>query len=215
MPHPRLLVATTNTHKIVEFRRLLDGLPYELVTPAGLGMALDVVESGATFRENAALKAHAFAAASGLPALADDSGIEVDALGGGPGLHSARYGGPGLSDDDRLRLLLRELDGVPDERRTCRYRVALVMAEPDGGEAGTEGTCEGRVAHEPAGRNGFGYDPIFYVPGLGRTVAELEPDEKDAISHRGRAVRAMARILAERSAAGRYNRRPRRYNGPQ
>ena len=196
MTHRRLLIATNNTHKVVEFQRLLGGVPYDLVTPADLGIALDVEESGATFRENATLKARAFAEASGMPSLADDSGIEVDALGGRPGVLSARYRGPGLSDDDRLHLLLRELDGVSGEARSCRYRVALVLAEPDGGEQGVEGTCEGLVAHEPAGSNGFGYDPIFYVPAYGRTIAQLKPAQKDAISHRGIATRAMAELLA-------------------
>ena len=192
---PRLLVATNNEHKIHEFRRLLDELSLELVTPADVGLSLDVVEDGATFQANASLKAQAFAKASGLPSLADDSGIEVDALGGGPGVLSARYGGPGLNDDDRLQLLLTELQGVSDERRTCRYRVVLVLAEPDGDEQVTEGTCEGQVAHAPVGSNGFGYDPVFFVPSYGKTIAQLDPSQKDEISHRGKAARAMAALL--------------------
>ena len=192
----RLLVATNNDHKIHEFMRLFEGTPIELTTPRVLGLELDVVEDGATFAENAAIKARAFAAASGMPALADDSGIEVDALGGRPGVHSARYGGPGLTDKDRVALLLREMDGVPDERRICRYRVVLVLAQPDGGpELTAEGATEGLVAHAAAGQNGFGYDPIFLVPEQGRTMAQLAPADKDAISHRGRAARAFLERL--------------------
>jgi len=192
----RLLVATNNDHKIHEFMRLFEGTPIELTTPRVLGLELDVVENGATFAENAAIKARAFAAASGMLALADDSGIEVDALGGRPGVHSARYGGPGLTDKDRVALLLREMDGVPDERRICRYRVVLVLAQPDGGpELMAEGATEGLVAHAAVGQNGFGYDPIFFVPEQSRTMAQLAPADKDAISHRGRAARAFLEQL--------------------
>ena len=134
MSADRLLIATNNAHKITEFRRLLSAAPFELVTPADLGLALDVTEVGDTFRANASLKAQAFAAASGLPSLADDSGIEVDALDGRPGLLSARYGGPGLDDDGRLHLLLREVASVHEAQRTCRYRAVLVLADPSGGE---------------------------------------------------------------------------------
>jgi XTP/dITP diphosphohydrolase len=199
----RLLVATNNDHKIREFTRLFGGTPIELITPRALGLELDVVEDGATFAENAAIKARAFAAASGMPALADDSGIEVDALGGRPGVQSARYGGAGLTDEDRVALLLRELAGVPDRQRACRYRVVLVLAEPDGGpERVAEGATEGRVAHAAAGQNGFGYDPVFFVPDHGRTMAELSPAEKDAISHRGRAARALVDLLRSENAHG-------------
>ncbi len=195
MAYARLLIATNNAHKIMEFRRLLAEIPYELVTPTEVGLALEVEEDGETFEENARKKARAFSEASGLPALADDSGIEVDALGGRPGVQSARYGGTGISDADRVELLLREMEGIPDEQRACRYRVVLVLATAGGGEHVTSGTCEGRVAHEPAGANGFGYDPVFYVPAYGRTIAQMDAAEKDAISHRGHAARAMALML--------------------
>ena len=192
----RLLIATNNDHKVHEFTRMFEGTPVELTTPRALGLELDVVENGTTFAENSAIKARAFAAASGMPALADDSGIEVDALGGRPGVQSARYGGPGLTDGDRVALLLREMEGVPDERRICRYRVVLVLAQPDGGpELMAEGATEGLVAHAAAGQNGFGYDPIFLVPEQGRTMAQLTPADKDAISHRGRAARAFLELL--------------------
>ena len=196
---PRLLVATNNAHKVTELRRLLGNAPYELVTPADLGLVIEVVEDGGTFRENAAKKAHAFSEASGLLALADDSGIEVDALGGRPGVHSARYGGPGLTDDQRVRVLLHELADVSDPERACRYRVVLALADLDGSEQFAEAACEGMVAREPLGTNGFGYDPVFYIPAYGRTIAQLEPPQKDAISHRGQAARAMAELLAGRA----------------
>jgi XTP/dITP diphosphohydrolase len=194
----RLLLASNNAHKVTEFRRLFEGLDLELVTPREVGLELDVAETGETFKENARLKARAFAAASGLASLADDSGIEVDALDGRPGVFSARYGGDGLDDEGRVRLLLRELDGVAGARRGCRYRVVLVLADPAGGEWETEGRCEGRVGLAPSGSNGFGYDPVFYVPTFGKTIAELDPVQKDMISHRGEAARAMADVLARR-----------------
>ena len=194
----RLLLASNNAHKVTEFRRLFEGLDLELVTPREVGLELDVAETGETFKENARLKARAFAAASGLASLADDSGIEVDTLDGRPGVFSARYGGDGLDDEGRVRLLLRELDGVAGARRRCRYRVVLVLADPAGGEWVTEGRCEGRVSLAPSGSNGFGYDPVFYVPMFGKTIAELDPAQKDTISHRGEAARAMADVLARR-----------------
>ncbi|HEU4598332.1 MAG TPA: RdgB/HAM1 family non-canonical purine NTP pyrophosphatase [Solirubrobacterales bacterium] len=197
----RLLLATTNPGKLREFRRLLDGSGFELVSPADLGLSLDVPEHGTTYAENAATKARAYAEASGLPALADDSGIEVDALGGRPGVQSARYGGNGLNDEGRTALLLRELEGVPDQRRSARYQAAVAVAFP--GSDGEQpalflGTQEGRIGREPRGTGGFGYDPVFLV-GDGRTQAELSDAEKDAISHRGKAMRAAAAWLRERS----------------
>ena len=200
MAPPRLLIATKNTHKVAEFRRLLNGVGYELVTPTQVGPTLTVVEGGATFQANASLKAVAHAAASGLPSLADDSGIEVDALDGGPGVRSARYGGPGLSDKDRVRRLLHETRDVPWERRGCRYVAALVIAWPDGRQEVFEGTCQGVVAFEPVGANGFGYDPVFYVLEAGRTMAELSAVQKDAIGHRGLAARQAAQVLRRETA---------------
>ena len=197
-----LLIATNNSHKVAEFQRLLRGDDVLLLTPADAGIALDVDETGETFEANARLKAQAFCAASGLPSLADDSGIEVDALGGRPGVRSARYGGEGLDDAGRVRLLLSELAETPAEQRTCRYRVVLVLARPDGSEEVVEGVCEGDAAFEPVGANGFGYDPIFIVPRFGRTMAQLTSAEKDAVSHRGQAARHMAAILRERALQG-------------
>ena len=203
MTTPRLLIATNNAHKTAELRRLLAGLSHELLTPAGLGLRLDVLEDGRTFAENAALKAHAFAQASGLLALADDSGIEVDALGGSPGIHSARYGGAGLSDGDRMQLLLRELAATPPDARGCRYVAALALAWPDGRQEVFEGICVGMVATTPVGDNGFGYDPVFFVPEEGLTIAQLSGEAKDALSHRGNAARLAIEALSPVTARAR------------
>ncbi len=191
-----LLLATNNPGKVREFRRLLNGLAFPVCTPADLGLSLEVDESGQSYRENAALKAVAFATAANCLALADDSGIEVDALGGGPGMYSARYGGPGLDDASRTALLLHELEAIPDPRRTARYRAVVAVAGPDGQVAFFEGVEEGSIARAPRGERGFGYDPIFLVDGR-RTQAELTDEEKDDISHRGKAVRAARHYLLE------------------
>ena len=190
-----LLIATNNAHKAAEFRRLLAGADADLVTPDEAGVALEVPETGATFAENARIKARAFRDASGLPSLADDSGVAVDALGGRPGIRSARYGGEGLDDAGRVRLLLSEMAGVPEEERACRFHAVLAFAAPDGREEMAEGVCEGRLALAPSGVNGFGYDPVFHLPEFGRTMAELDPEEKDAVSHRGQAARRILPLL--------------------
>lgn len=190
-----LLVATHNQGKMREYAALLVGLPFTLVAPDDLDLDLSVEESGATYEENARLKAIAYAQASGLLALADDSGLEVDALNGAPGLRSARYA---LGDDaDRVTALLHALDeaGVSEEDRSARFRCVIVLATPDGRTWTTEGACEGRIIDTPRGSGGFGYDPIFYLPDHGRTVAELAPDEKNRISHRARAAQLMREIL--------------------
>ena len=191
----RLLLATNNPGKVREMRRLLAGEPFEVVTPADLGIALDVVEDGEGYADNAILKARAFAEAGGCLALADDSGIEVDALGG-PGPRSARYGGPGLDDAGRTQLMLQNLEDVPDGERGARYRAVVALGWPEGQVELFEGTWEGSIGRETRGRNGFGYDPIFRTP-EGRSAAELTAEEKDAVSHRGQAVRAAARWLRE------------------
>jgi XTP/dITP diphosphohydrolase len=161
-----------------------------------------VEETGETFRDNAILKANAFARSAGLPALADDSGLEVDALGGAPGVRSARYAGPGASDADRIALLLRNLAHVPAAQRQARFRCTMALATPEGLVGTVDGTCEGEIAFAPRGSNGFGYDPVFLLPHLGRTMAELRDEEKHAISHRGRAGRAALELI-ERWLAGR------------
>jgi len=191
----KLLVATNNRGKVREYAELLDDLPVRLTFPAQEGLSLEVDETGETFAENAILKARAFAEASGLLTLADDSGLEVDALDGAPGVRSARYAGPGASDEDRYRLLFRRLAGVPAEGRTARFRCVVALATPEGEVQTAEGRCEGVIGFEPRGTHGFGYDPVFYMPDRGRTMAELLPEVKNRISHRARAARAAMPIL--------------------
>jgi XTP/dITP diphosphohydrolase len=177
---------------------LLADLPVEWVSLQDLGLEdLDVPETGATFTENARIKASAYAEASGVLTLADDSGLEVDALGGAPGVYSSRYAGPGASDEDRYRKLLAELGGTPDEARTARFRCVVAVAAPGGDVRTAEGACEGRIGRAPRGENGFGYDPVFIVEGRGQTMAELTAGEKNALSHRARALEAARPILAE------------------
>jgi XTP/dITP diphosphohydrolase len=192
----RLLLATNNPGKAAEYRALLKGCGWELVTPRDLGLDLEVEEAGGDYAENARIKAEAFAKASGLVALADDSGIEVEALGGAPGPLSARFGGDDISDAQRVALLLKRLAGVPPERRSARFRCLIAVARPEGQVSLFEGQCEGRVAEGPRGESGFGYDPVFLLPERGLTIAELSPEEKNAVSHRGRAAR-QARVLLE------------------
>jgi XTP/dITP diphosphohydrolase len=192
----RLLLATTSAGKQRELRTLLGDLPLVLVTPAELGLTLVPEETGTTFAENATQKARAYHAAAGVPTLAEDSGIEVDALDGAPGVYSARW--EELPDGaEKNALLLRRLASVPEEGRGCRYVCHMVLIDGAGEEHHAEGTCEGRVAWAPAGEGGFGYDPVFHVPALGRTMAELEPAEKDRISHRGAAAARMRAVLEQ------------------
>lgn len=193
----KLLLATTNKGKIREYATLLGGLPVEVVTLAEVGIEADVKETGATIAENAVLKATEYARRSGLLTLADDSGLEVDALGGEPGPRSARYAGQGVSDEERNRFLLKKLERVPGERRTARFRCVIAVATPEGGVRTAEGTCEGIVAREPRGSNGFGYDPIFSIPSLGRHMAELALDQKNRVSHRGKAMAAARALVKE------------------
>ena len=192
---PRLLLATNNPGKAAEYRALLAGCGWELVTPREIGLGLAVEEAGQDYRQNAKIKAAEFARASGLVTLADDSGLEVDALGGRPGPLSARYGGPDRTDEERVAALLAELEGVPEEQRTARFRCAIVLASPEGRVELFEGTVEGRIAHEARGESGFGYDPVFLLPERGRTFGELPPEEKNAVSHRGEAARNARSVL--------------------
>jgi len=186
----QLLVATHNTGKVREYRELLVRLPLEVTYLDAQGIALEVEETGATLAENAVLKARTYADVSGLWAWADDSGLEVDALGGAPGVLSARFAGPGSSDAGRYRKLLDSLAGVPWSQRSARFRCVVAIATPAGDVRVAEGICEGIIAFGPVGQNGFGYDPVFYLPEHGATMAQLAPDLKNTISHRGRAARA-------------------------
>lgn len=191
----RILLATNNPGKVREFRRLLPASEFDVVTPADLGISLDVDEPGATYEANAIFKARAFADAGGCLALADDSGIEVDALGGRPGVRSARYGDPSLDDAGRVTLMLREMADVPEGQRGAHYRAVVALAWPGGGVECFEGAQDGTIGYRERGENGFGYDPIFVIAD-GRTNAELSASEKDALSHRGAAVRAAAAFLS-------------------
>ncbi len=193
----KLLIATHNPGKAKEYEELLAGLPLELTYPAQEGLDMEVAETGASFAENARLKAAAYARASGLVALADDSGLEVDALGGEPGIHSARYAGTGASDKERYRLLLEKLREVPWEERTARFRCVIAVATPGGQVHTAEGICEGIIAFAPKGEHGFGYDPVFYLQEYGKTMADLPPETKNKISHRARAVQRAREILEE------------------
>lgn len=194
---PRIVLATTNRHKIDEFRALLADVPCELIGPANLDLVVEVEETGTTFHENAVLKAIAYAEAANLPALADDSGLEIDALGGEPGVYSARWAGEDTPYEDRFRILFERLTSIADERRTARYHCVIAVAQPapHGLYTVVDGTLEGRISREACGSGGFGYDPIFYVPEKGRTVGEMTPAEKHAISHRGRAAAAVREPL--------------------
>ncbi len=189
-----LLVATQNPGKKREYRELLAPLEAAICFPDDVGISLDVREDGTTYTENALKKARPYASASGLLTVADDSGLEVDALEGAPGVHSARYA-PG-SDADRVRALIKDLRGVPWDQRTARFRCLIVIVSPEGAVRHTEAVCEGVIAYEPAGEGGFGYDPIFYLPELGCTMAELPRETKNRISHRARAVGAALPILS-------------------
>jgi XTP/dITP diphosphohydrolase len=189
----KALVATGNRGKLAELRALFAGSGLELSLPFESGVTLPhVEETGATYLDNALLKARALAAASGLPALADDSGLEVDALGGAPGVRSARYAGEGATDETNNARLLKELTGTM--KRNARFRCVLVLVIPNGETISAEGTLEGTIGTEPRGKNGFGYDPIFVLPD-GRHVAELAPEEKQRISHRAVAARILVKLL--------------------
>jgi XTP/dITP diphosphohydrolase len=184
----RMLIATNNPGKVREYDDLLRGLGLELCGLADMGLERQVDETGHTFDENARLKAQAYCQASHLLTLADDSGLEVAMLDGAPGVHSARYAGQGASDADRIRKLLAALDGVPWVNRAARFRCVIALAWPDGRLETFEGQCTGVIALEPKGTNGFGFDPVFYLPELNCTMAELPMDVKNRISHRARAA---------------------------
>lgn len=190
-----LLLATTNEHKLSEFRTIFQALPFTLLSLQDVHIDMDVEETGSTFAENALLKARAYADAAQMLALADDSGLEIDALGGAPGVYSARFAGRETSYAERFRLLLAQLQDIPLSARTARFRCAIALAEPPGLTQVVEGTIEGIITDSPRGKNGFGYDPIFLVPELGKTTAELEPEEKHRISHRGLAAEAARHLL--------------------
>ena len=192
----KLVLASKNQKKLRELREILSAQGVEVVSEADVGVDVDVEETGTTFEEHALLKARAVCEASGLPAVADDSGLCVDALGGAPGVYSARYGGPGLDDVGRYQLLLENMRGMLDRR--CKFVSAICCCFPDGEVITARGECPGTLAYAPKGEDGFGYDPIFFLPERKKTFAELTAEEKNAISHRGRALEEFRSKLEER-----------------
>ena len=190
----KLVLASKNEKKLREMDEILSSLGIEVISEAQAGVDVEVEETGSTFEENSLLKAKAVMEASGLPAIADDSGLCVDALGGAPGVYSARYGGPELDDTGRYRLLLENMKGQP---RGARFVSVITCCFPNGDVLTARGECPGTIAFAPMGEGGFGYDPVFFLPKLKKTFAQLTPEEKNAISHRGLALRAFREKLAE------------------
>jgi XTP/dITP diphosphohydrolase len=191
----KLLLATTNRGKVREYRSLLSGLLFEMVTPDEIGINVAVEENYPSYEENARMKAVAYAGTSRLTTLADDSGLEVDVLGGEPGIRSARVAGEAAGDKDRIEHLLARLKEVPLEKRTAHFKCVIAIATPEGKTELCHGECQGLIALEPKGENGFGYDPVFYLSELKKTMAELSLETKNQISHRGKAAREAYRIL--------------------
>lgn len=194
----KLIFATGNQNKMREIKAILADMDVEVLSMKEAGIDIDIVEDGKTFEENALIKARAVSKAGNALALADDSGLEVDALNGEPGIYSARYMGEDTSYDIKNMNIIERLEGVPDEKRTARFVCAMAAVFPDGTEQTFVKTMEGRIGYKIAGENGFGYDPIFFLPEYGKTSAEISPEEKNAISHRGKALRAMEEYLKEK-----------------
>lgn len=191
----RMIFATGNENKMKEIREILGALPLEILSMKEAGVSADIVEDGKTFEENALIKARAICKLAGEMVLADDSGLEIDYLNKEPGIYSARYMGEDTSYHIKNKSLIERLEGVPDEKRTARFVCAIAAVFPDGKELVVRGTVEGIIGYEEKGENGFGYDPIFYLPERGCTTAELPPEEKNSISHRGNALRLMKELL--------------------
>ena len=194
----KVVLASKNKHKLVEIRQITDLFDMELVLQSELGIDIDVEENGTTFEENSYIKAEAVMKASGLPALADDSGICVDALGGEPGIYSARYGFDDTLDDrGRLELLLKNTEHVPDGQRQAKFVAVITLVTPDGEVIQARGEIHGELLRAPAGEHGFGYDPIFYYPPMGKSTAEMAPEEKNQVSHRANALKVFYEKLKE------------------
>lgn len=191
----KLLIATNNQAKLREYSFLLEGMPYRIVSPKDIGIKQEINETGKTFEENALLKAKAYASVSNLTTLADDSGLEIDALNGEPGVRSARYAGEGAPQAKLIDYLLQKLSGIPWGERDARFKCAIAIASPNGKVSTYHGECQGIITFEPRGKEGFGYDPVFYLPELGKTMAELTMEEKNKVSHRGKAAKEACRYL--------------------
>ncbi len=192
---PELLLASSNPGKIREYRFLLDGLGYQITTLPEQGITKAVTESGSSYEQNARLKATTYARLSQLTTLADDSGLEVDALNGEPGVQSARFAGESATDEERVSFLLAKLEGVPWEKRTAHFKCVIAVVTPEGQSELCYGECQGIIALEPKGQKGFGYDPVFYLPEIGKTMAELPFEMKNQISHRARASQEARQVL--------------------
>ena len=195
----KAVLASKNPHKLQELQAILGGLGIEVVLESALGLDIDVDETGTTFEENSRLKAEAVMRAANMPTIADDSGLMVDALDGAPGVYSARFGPKGHdgTDDERIAYLLERMQDIPDERRAARFVCVITCLWPDGRKIVARGECPGEILFAPKGQGGFGYDPVFYLPERGKTYAELAAEEKNAISHRARALREFCRIYRE------------------
>ena len=191
----KFILASNNKGKLKEMQAIMSGLGYEVISQSEAGLDLDVEETGTTFEENAFLKADAACKASGLPAVSDDSGLVVEALGGEPGVYSARYAGEDKTDHDRNMYLLKKMEGI--ENRKAKFVSAIVCVFPNGDKITAIGQCPGEIMHEERGENGFGYDPLFYMPEFGRTMAEISSEEKNKASHRARALQEFGKKLIE------------------
>ena len=193
-----IVIATRNKHKLAEIARMLTPLGFDVISQLDAGADIEVEETGATFEENAALKAETIAKLTGKITVADDSGLEVDALGGAPGVYSARYAGEGATGAELIEKLLFNMKDIPNEKRTARFVSVICLKHPDGSGFTVRGECEGVIAFAPSGVNGFGYDPVFFIPELHKTFAELTDMQKDGISHRGNSLKKFVKDLTER-----------------
>lgn len=191
----KFIVATKNKGKLREIKEILKNFPYEVLSMEEVGISKDIEESGKTYEENALIKAREVHNITGEIVMADDSGLEVDFLDGAPGIYSSRFAGEGASDEDRINKLLGLLEGVPFEKRTARFVCAIAVVFPKGKHFTVRGVCEGYISTKTEGEKGFGYDPVFYLPDYGMTIAQMEPDEKNKVSHRSRALKLMVEEL--------------------
>ncbi len=198
-----IVVATRNKDKYNEIKEILKDMPFEVISmdEAGVDLTADIEETGKTFEENALIKAKKVCELTGEITIADDSGIEIDYLGGAPGIYSSRFGGKDATDFEKNKQILEMLEGVPFEKRSARFTCAIAAAYPDGNHFVVKGSCNGYIGYEPKGSNGFGYDPIFFVPEYGMTTAQMKPEEKHKISHRGNALRLMLNEFKKRNTA--------------
>ena len=191
----RFIVATKNKGKLAEIKEILHDFPFEVISMEEAGITKDIEENGTTFEENALIKAEEICRVTGEMVMADDSGLEVDYLNGAPGIYSSRFAGEGATDEDKNKKLLKLLEGVPFEKRSARFVCVIAVIFPDGQRFTVKGTCDGYIVFEPIGNNGFGYDPLFFMPEYNMTTAQMEPEQKNRISHRGKALAKMVEEL--------------------